>query len=421
MPEFKGDRTMSDINPNIPVNGPETTNQGTIEVRGGETPITFDELDNLTASKKAKSQDSSKKTDESKDDSGKTKGDEKSKDLTSDTDKGKKAKESDKSKDKTDKKPDQATKEEIQRTEAQARKLIKAKYQDKEIELDEESLIPVKINGKEELVEARELLKNYSGKTAWDRKFTELHKVKQDVFGKSQKLSEIEGKIKSVFEEKDPQLRLYKMAEIAGVSPVEFRQKYLDENVALLEKYYNMTDEERKADALAFENAYLKHRAETQEKTLSEQQAIKALQSKVDSLRAPHNISHDDFVERYDALKQLVTNQQLEGEKLTPEFVVETIVKDKLWEAAEEKLSGLSLPWNEKEKSEKLMKLVTQAYTLGMSPESVMDTVEELWGVTAAKNKVAEKRKEQEEFKTGIKPVETKRAPQREALLFDDL
>jgi hypothetical protein len=46
-----------------------------------------------------------------------------------------------------------------------------------------------------------------------------------------------------------------------------------------------------------------------------------------------------------------------------------------------------------KKKLKKLEKLVTNAHQLGMKPEDMAEMVDELWGVSRARNKIAQKKK----------------------------
>src|SRR5574343_734820 len=45
---------------------------------------------------------------------------------------------------------------------------------DKEVALDETATIPWKIDGKQQAVTVKDLLDNYSGKVAWDKRFNEV-------------------------------------------------------------------------------------------------------------------------------------------------------------------------------------------------------------------------------------------------------
>ena len=143
-----------------------TTDDGTLEVNSGSGPVSFDELEEVTkAPKKAKKEEPKEEKAEKV---------EKSKDLTSDTDKGKKAESKEAKEPKAEPKESKEEAKASEVPEKPPRKTIKAKYADTELDLDEEALVPVKINGKEELVQIKDILGNYSGKVAWDKKFSEL-------------------------------------------------------------------------------------------------------------------------------------------------------------------------------------------------------------------------------------------------------
>jgi hypothetical protein len=51
--------------------------------------------------------------------------------------------------------------------------VLKAKVGDKEIDLDEESVIKIKVDGKEESVSIKQLKHNYQGKIPWDKHYKE--------------------------------------------------------------------------------------------------------------------------------------------------------------------------------------------------------------------------------------------------------
>jgi hypothetical protein len=395
-------------NPNVDVTGPSTTDAGAVEIRGGEGAMTFDELDSLTTESKGKKAAPKEKTEvkEAKD--------EKSKDLTSDDKKGSKELKSDKG--------TKAVKsEKEQEANTPPRKTIKAKYNDSETDLDEDALFTIKVNGKDEPVTLKDLMGNYSGKTAWDKKFSEVDKTRKDISAKQLKVSEIESKIQGIFNEKDPQMRVFKMAELAGISPVQFRQQFLDENVKMLEKWYGMSEDERKADALAYENAYLKHQQETQNSQSKAKQAQEELRARVEKLRAPHNISEEQFVARYEEINQLVNQGKIAKEQMTPEFIAETIVKDNLWSKAAEKVQELNLSWNEQQRGEKILDLVEKAYKIGIKPNDIPDIVDELWGQKKTQAKAQQKQAQAEEFKSGKKPVPKTSESKPEAIFFEDI
>jgi hypothetical protein len=403
---------MSEINTNTPVTEVQTSSSdsGKVEMDAGGGALTFDELDSVLNSKK-----NSKKA--AKDDESKT---EKSKDLTSDTDKGKKPepKKSD-----AVKKPTEEIKDgqSAEAKDEQKRKTVKAKYAEDELELDEETLIPVSVNGKEEMWTLKELRADKAGKTAWDKQFTELHKMRKETTTQNMKMQEISNNIKQVFEEKDPNIKMFKMAKLAGVDPIQFREQFLNDNISLLEKWYGMTEDERKADAASFEAQYHKHRADTLESSSKNEHAHRELSSKIDGLRASHQVSEDEFVTRYDEITDLVKSGSLGKNQLTPEFVIETINKDRMWNAAAQKLDSLNLGLDPQARGKQLMKLVETSFQIGLKPQDMAEIVDELWGSKKAQRKIEDKKKSNEEFLHGKREVTQVKPKSSEATFFDEM
>lgn len=400
---------VESINPNVNVTNNADSN-GKIELNSGSGPLTFDELDEVTkTAKRAKAEKKEKGDDEDKS--------KHTKDLTSDTDKGKKA---EKPEPKKESKPKEEG-EEPKAEEKPPRKTIKAKLADSELDLDEEALVPVKINGKDEMVPVKELLGNYSGKVAWDKRFTELSKSEKAQKMNEMKLRQAAEQVKSIMSEQDPDLRMWKLAQIAGVDPVEYRQKFFNDNISMLEKWYNMSDDERKADALAYESKIYKQKADTLEAQQKEEQATKALRQKLDTLRASHQVSEDEFVSHYDQINQMVASGQLDKSHLSPEKIIETIEKDRLWNAAEQEINKLDLGWTEQARNENLYKFVENAHKLGLKPQEMAEMVSEIWGDKKTQKLIKEKLEQKEEFTHGKKPVEQAKPKSNEVLFFDDI
>lgn len=407
---IKGD-TMSEINPNINMTETQTSTGGKVELNSGSAPLTFDELEQVSKdSKRAKSAE--KKAEKAE-----------SIDLTSDDKKGKETKEAKAEKsvavDKEKPTEKQATenKAEIEK----ARKILKAKLNDSEIDLDEEAMVPVKINGKEEMVPVKELLGNYSGKVAWDKKFTEIGQREKSIKSMEFRAKQAADSLKSVFEEQDETKRMFKMATMAGVDPVTFRKNFLESNINLLEKWYGMSEDERKADALAYEAQYHKHRADTLDSTYKEQESQRALQQKVAELRASHQISEDEFTSYSDQVEQAVAQGNLDKSFLAPEKIIETIKKDQLWNAVDTAIQGLNLTWNEQERGNKILKIVEDAHQMGFKPEDMAEMVSEIWGEKKAQKQVQQIKKERDEFLTGKKDIPQVTAQKSGPVFFEEM
>ena len=50
----------------------------------------------------------------------------------------------------------------------------------------------------------------------------------------------------AIFEEPDFNVKMFKLARLAGIDPIQYREKYYNEGIPLLEKYYGMSEDERK-------------------------------------------------------------------------------------------------------------------------------------------------------------------------------
>ena len=405
------DVVVDSVNPNTPVTS-NLTKDGTIEADATGGPLSFDELEEVTMSaKKAKSEKKDKPEPKQ----------EKSKDLTSDSDKGKeKSPQAKQASEPVGKKA--STEEESDApTMAQARKMIKAKFQDSEIDLDEEALVPVKINGKEEMVQVKDLMTNYSGKTAWDKKFSELDQTRKQTQGQQQKVQEITNMIQQVYEEQDPELRIMKIAKLAGIDEMQFRQKFYQDNVQWLEKYYTMSDDERRAEDLAYEAKVHKHRADTLEKSIRDQEDYKSLNGKVENLRASHNVTEREFVEKYDQLETLVKLGRISSQQVTPETIVQAITNDRYVGAALNKIDNLGLQWNEQTKNQNITRAVTKAIEHGLTIEEMIEGMDEAWGIKKAQRKIEEKKRENQEFISGKKPVSQPKAQGSDVWSFDQI
>ena len=417
---------VDSINPNTPV---ESSSNGDGEINNGSGggPITFDELEEVGASKPVKKAAKKSEKDEEKEEKP-----EKRLDMTNDADKSgskkddsaKKDSKKDESKDSKEGKDSEDGKD-PKAEEKPARKTIKAKHEDQELDIDEEAMVPVKINGQETLVPVKELLSNYSGKVAWDKKFTEAGKKEKEIQAKESKLEQSAQKIRQLFEEQDPEIKMYRLAEMAGVDPIEFRKKYLNDNISTLEKYYAMSDDERKNSDLAYEAKVQKHRADTLENSIKDEQSYKELESRVEATRARHQISEDEFATRYEEIAAYQDRMAREHgdkfkrEQITPELIAESIVKNRIWDAADKVISTLG--WNDQARSQKLMDITENAYKMGLSAEQVTQMVDEVFGSGKIQRTIQKKKEQVDAFKNGKSAAAQPKPDVKEAIFFDDI
>ncbi len=217
-------------------------------------------------------------------------------------------------------------------------------------------------------------------------------------------------------------MKMYKLAQLAGVDPVQYREKFLNDNINLLEKWYSMSEDERKADALAYENKFNKHRADTLEGSIKQEQSKKELSAKLEKLRASHQVSEDEFVSHYDQIQDLIRSGDFDkNTPVTPEYVIETIQKERLWAAVDTSLQNLNLPWNPEQRGQKILTLVEDAFKLGIKAEEMPDMVDQIWGHTKAQKKVQQVQTERQEFLTGKKDVSQVKPRSEAPVFFDEI
>jgi hypothetical protein len=399
-----------------------------IAVNGGDSAVTFDDLDRIESQSKAAKKaekneikDTVKETVKAMDKKKESAKD--SDDESEDDDSGEDDAKKDSAKKADDKKEadkkDTGKKEDKSKLEKPVeKKAIKAKLGEKELELDPETVLTLKgPGGKEEQISLKDFQNHYNGKVHWEKRLGDLSNKERQFHSKFETVT---SKIKDIFSEADPEMRLFKMAELAGKDPVEVRRNFLKENMNLLEKYYAMSDDEKTADELAYENKILKRSHESRQKDDAKRQAESALSAKITELGKTHQISQDEFWNRHDQLKSLKAEGKF-SEKITPEFITETIQKDRLWNSAAEVLEkSEAIP--EDKRSGALLDLVETCFHQGLGPKDVREIAEEMWGQSKRSAVIAEKVKEQEELRTGKKG--TKKAdysPDNEVTFFGDL
>lgn len=192
-------------------------------------------------------------------------------------------------------------------------KKVKGKLGESEIDFDLETLVPVMIDGKEEMVPLSELRNGFSGTKAITKRFSDLDKEKKTFLKEK---SEIEGKVeksKAFYTELEKKLdsenpydALEYLVEKSGKSSYDFKYNKLlpammDEVVTMLQ----MDEAGRDAYLAKKENEYLKKGKESDEQKLKSEQSHKDFVSKVDAMRETHKVSEDEYVDAHNELAKM--------------------------------------------------------------------------------------------------------------------
>lgn len=198
--------------------------------------------------------------------------------------------------------------------------------------VDSDASFKVKVDGQNVDVPLQELINNYSGKTAWDKKFTEIGKEKKTLeFEKSSLTKQKEslthhlnmalGPIKDI--NKNPIDSLLYLVEMSGEDPYNAYRRIMEANLEEIGTLMDLSEVERelyfhkKKDEL--HNNVARKRSEKQQ---SEQTFNQAVQ-RIDSLRQAHNVTESAFVDASEELESIYKESGLDINSVTDEAIVD--------------------------------------------------------------------------------------------------
>jgi hypothetical protein len=190
----------------------------------------------------------------------------------------------------------------------------------------------VKVDGETLDVPVQELINNYSGKTAWDKKFTELGKDKKSLEVErntlqSQKNGLLDN-MKRVLEPlKDPTKNpidsvLY-LVEMSGDDPYTAWRSMMEANIEEVGQLLDMTETERELYFHKKKDELHSSVARKRQEKIQSEQAFKQVVQRVDSLRQTYNVSEEAFVDASDELESIYNSSGLDINDITEEAIVD--------------------------------------------------------------------------------------------------
>jgi hypothetical protein len=171
-------------------------------------------------------------------------------------------------------------------------KKIAARYGETTYDVPLEAKLKHKVDGQEVELEIQELLNNYAGKTAWDKKFTELGTEKK----KYQEELEIVNKYVNDFAEiskKDKLAGLIKLAESVGLDPLQYKRQLRSDLLGSYGDYLKMDEQQRAHYEQVEELNYLKGLRESEIQKQQQAQAENARQAQLRSFQEAQGIDNE--------------------------------------------------------------------------------------------------------------------------------
>jgi hypothetical protein len=190
----------------------------------------------------------------------------------------------------------------------------------------------VKVDGKAEEVPLQELINNYSGKTAWDKKFTEIGKEKKEVQYEKSVIEREKQTLKTHINnalsplkdpKKNPMDSLLYLVEMSGEDPYNAYRRIMESNLDELGKLLDMSETERELYFHKKKDELYSNVAKKRQAKLNEEQTFNQVVQKVNQLRQSFNVSEDDFVDASEELEDIYESAGLDVNQITEEVVVD--------------------------------------------------------------------------------------------------
>jgi len=207
------------------------------------------------------------------------------------------------------------------------KKLLEVMDGENRLQLNRELKIPTKVDGEIQEPTLDELRANYSGKIAWDKRFTAIDRKEKQYESEKQGLIDHLSKSKEFLEKGDARGCISHLLDLVKVDKHNFNIALRNQLLPEIEEYLGLTDEEKQAFDEKSENQALKEKLQQVETERTNEQSLRELRDQVNETMTRFQVDEDDFVEASYKLQELAQNQQdgLKPEMLTPQFVCEYI------------------------------------------------------------------------------------------------
>ena len=305
-------------------------------------------------------------------------------------------------------------------------KAVRFKNGDNSVDVEEDSTVAVKVNGKKEFVPLKELMSNYSGQQAWDKKFGEFEGEKQkfaeerDSFENQRKevvthFTRIGDKITAGLTDPkaDPADALRYLVDTAGHDVLQWEQRMMEHYGNLAYQFSEMSEAEQQLFWSERKNQILLDNQANRAKIDEERTAQEQRQQSEIELRKQYGVSDKEFDGAYNELIQLGYEANQLNAKNVCEYIAikphaekaENICKQFKDDLGDDELTGLItntaqiLRDNDYLSPEEAVKLAGRK--LGFQIEDVEDDIQKLnEKVAAPANKVEGKSSPQKVGKT---------------------
>lgn len=233
---------------------------------------------------------------------------------------------------------------------APAAKKLTFKSGESALELDEDSVIEWKVDGKLVPIKARELLDNYAGKTAWDRKFQETANEKKALQQRNQEFETRQNRQKGLvvdMYEKVKGGKLFEatadLIELTGmkVDPREYIKQLRSAFMEQAEQMRNFTPEQREVYELKEEREYLAAKYAKLNQHREQEEAQRASQVHMTTVAEKAGVEYDTLAQTMEFMKEHARKSGGDPGTVTPEAAVAHLETVKSFEVARDAIAAV--------------------------------------------------------------------------------
>ncbi len=381
----------------------ESTIQEPVTISGGDSAVNFDDLERLDSASEVRektagtSAPTKKETKDGNEEKGKSESKAKSKD-----------KEVEEPKEEKKSQDPKATLEK----ESQGVKTYKLRNGETETEVAAESMVPVKVNGKTEMVKLQEVLNGYSGQSHLDRQFNQFKKEKTEFESQRSALVGVVSKINQALSDGDFRGFVDIVAESMGQDPDKIYNEMIGKIEEKAEQTALLSDEEKTYAKSQRELEYYKSKEQKLKEAAAKQKEFQTLDAKVQKILDTSKLDKQTFVNRYEEIVKLGS---VKPQDITPEMVAKyhsNMVKIETVEKVIEELAP-----ELENKIDEVNKLASYAIQIDASDEDIKEAVKQLYS-NQSERKLTRKIEKMERKSRGEQAV---RDPQTDPTFFEEL
>jgi hypothetical protein len=294
--------------------------------------------------------------------------------------------------------------------------------ENQEVALSNETEIEVKIDGEVQKVSLQELKNNYSGKVAYDKKFSDLDRERKEYKAEVESINKYVNELGDTMKNASLLEGFYKVGELVGMAPHNLKQALIKELVPEINRLNDLSQDQVDLEFQRQETEYMKQKYEADQQKMKQEQAQAELQRSIDSVREANSINESEWDNAVKYLDEHLPPEDV----ITPELVGQYVNFNRAGERADNLLEKFDASL--KDNKDVYNSLQDSIYeNPSLDDNDFMELLQEAYG-SAKKDEAQAKVDEAVQKKApSKKKVEEKSGPQpemvgdNEALDWDDL